>query len=100
MTIDQLTPLTVDVIEKHTRSVKCGGRDRVRYRNNCPHCEHRDDFAFHDVRDRKLLVLIGGGVVAILIALARWKCRRCGHSFTDYPFFRSPPSPVRNSVAA
>lgn len=74
-------------IKQHNDQVRRFGRDRVCYRSCCANCT-KSDFAPHDLRRRKMRWIKGNQVVYEEIWLARWRCRECGLSFTDYPDFR------------
>lgn len=77
-----------DEIKKHNAAVRRNSRERVRYRKVCAVCEEGEVFAPHELRSRWLRYLVGNQVECVRVWLARWKCCRCGRSFTDHPDFR------------
>ena len=74
-------------IKEHNERVRRIGRNRACYRSGCANCK-KTDFAPHDLRRRELRWMAGNQVASEVIWLARWRCRECGRSFTDYPDFR------------
>ena len=75
-------------IKRHNHDVSQGPNQRVCYQNVCTACRKSGPFAPHQVRARNLRYIVQNTVVCARIWLARWKCRNCGKTFTDYPFFR------------
>jgi hypothetical protein len=41
------------------------------------------------LRRRGLRLVVEHTVLCMTIWLARWRCRKCRHVFTDYPSFRT-----------
>jgi len=58
--------------------------------SSCPRCGERASFKLHDRRRRTYLVVLERLVRTVLSLLARWKCERCGETFTLYPSFALP----------
>ena len=77
-----------DEIKKHNAAVRRNSRDRICYRKACAVCEEGEVFAPHELRSRWLRYFVGNRVRCERIWLARWRCCRCGRSFTDHPDFR------------
>ncbi len=75
-------------IKRHDAAVGRNSRDRVRYRTVCAACGKNAAFAPHELRKRGLRYITAGRVVVVMILLARWRCRHCQRTFTDYPPFR------------
>ena len=75
-------------IKQHDAAVRKNPRDRVCYRTVCAGCGKKAPFAPHGLRKRSLRYIVANSVVCTVIWLARWRCRRCGRTFTDYPDFR------------
>ncbi len=61
---------------------------------NLPECSrcHSDSqsFKFHAYRERRFLIIIKMIVEAVFCALVRFRCSRCGKTFTSYPDFAMP----------
>ena len=76
-------------IKEHEAGVQKNPRDRVCYRTVCAGCDKKAPFAPHGLRKRTLRYIVRNSVVCNVIWLARWRCRRCGRTFTDHPDFRS-----------
>lgn len=57
---------------------------------SCPRCGKRSSFKLHDRRERTYLVRLERLVKTVLSLLSRWKCVRCGETFTLYPDFALP----------
>ena len=74
-------------IKEHDASVGRNSRDRICYRTVCAACGKDAPFAPHDLRKRSLRYIVVGQVVVVLILLARWRCRHCRRTFSDYPPF-------------
>lgn len=89
MSIDQPVSQTVSEVQQHNRAVVQRGTARACYRKFCARCQEEGPFSPHDVRSRGLRVVINQMVVSMTVWLARWRCRRCRHVFTDYPDFRT-----------
>lgn len=88
-------------VDEHNAKVRKRGPDRACYVECCARCEaSRDDFGPHDVRSRGLRIVLGNAVLFVTVWLARWRCRKCGHRFTDYPDFRTPLQAIRRLVVA
>ena len=98
--IEQATPPIVSEIEQHNRAVRQPGATRACYREFCARCEAPGPFSPHDLRERGLRVVVNLVVVCLTVWLARWRCRKCRHVFTDYPDFRTPVQALRLSDAA
>ena len=79
---------TQNAIKQHHATVQQNSRDRLCYRTVCAACGKNAPFAPHQVRARNLRYFVENQVVCVVIWLARWRCRRCGRTFTDYPPFR------------
>lgn len=75
-------------IKQHDAAVRRNSRDRVCYRTVCAACGKNAPFAPHELRTRSLRYIVANEVVCVTIRLARWRCRHCGRTFTDYPDFR------------
>ena len=75
-------------IKQHDTDVRKNSRDRVCYRTVCAGCGKNAPFAPHGLRRRTLRYIVENSVVCVVIYLARWRCRRCGRTFTDHPDFR------------
>ena len=76
-------------IKEHQAGVQKNPRDRVCYRRVCAGCDKKAPFAPHGLRKRTLRYIVRNSVVCSVIWLARWRCRRCGRTFTDHPDFRT-----------
>lgn len=72
-------------IEKHQEAISLN----VRYRKRCLRCDATQGFKKHELRRRKLRVIVSLTVQVLSIVLVRWKCQRCGLVFTDSPDFRT-----------
>jgi len=81
-------PDLANEINQHNASVRRNSRDRVCYQTVCTACGKDAPFAAHELRRRSLRYFVANEVVCVMIWLARWRCRRCGRRFTDYPDFR------------
>jgi hypothetical protein len=61
---------------------------------NLPECSrcHSDSqsFKFHAYRERRFLIIIKMLVEAVFCALVRFRCSKCGKTFTSYPDFVIP----------
>ncbi len=80
-----------DLIKQHNALVRTNSKDRWCYREVCANCESNDEkdpFAPHELRRRSLRYVVANSVHCVVIWLARWRCRNCGKTFTDYPDFR------------
>lgn len=88
--IDQTTRATEVQVEQHNQSVRRRGSERACYRKCCARCHSPAPFAPHEVRPRGLRVIVNRTVIVLTVWLARWRCRKCRHQFTDYPDFRTP----------
>ena len=80
------------LIKEHNARVRRVSENRWRYRTTCANCENnaeQNQFAPHELRRRTLRYPRATEVVCAEIWLARWKCRQCGRTFTDYPDFRT-----------
>ena len=84
-------------IKEHNGRVRRIGRNRACYRSGCANCGEKD-FAPHDLGRRPLRWMEGNEVVSELIWLARWRCRNCRRSFTDYPDFRPAVQALRRPL--
>ena len=56
----------------------------------CPRCREPASFKLHERRRRTYLVVVERLVKTVLSLLTRWKCERCGETFTLYPAFALP----------
>jgi len=57
----------------------------------CPRCNSDSkSFKFHAYRERRFLVIIKMLVEAVFCALIRFRCSKCGKTFTSYPDFVIP----------
>jgi hypothetical protein len=57
----------------------------------CPRCQQKPPFfKRHDVRQRKLRIIVERLILSVLLLLVRRKCPQCGKTFTDYPPFAWP----------
>ena len=54
--------------------------------------------AYHEKRYRKLLHNVETGGVFKRAKSVKWKCRNCGRTFTDYPFFRLAVQAIRHTL--
>jgi ribosomal protein S27AE len=77
-----------DLIKQHNELVRRNSRDRHRYRESCADCGEDSSLAPHELRRRTLRYVVANSVQSVVIWLARWRCRGCGRTFTDYPTFR------------
>jgi len=100
MSIDLSKTEAVAQVDEHNASVRKRGSDRACYVESCARCHASDSFRPHDVRRRGLRFILPHGVLVIIVWLARWQCRKCGHRFTDYPDFRTPVQALRRPVVA
>jgi len=66
------------------------GSERVGYRKFCARCDAPGPFAPHDARRRGLRAIVEQSVVVLTLWIARWRCRKCRHVFTDTPPFVLP----------
>ena len=87
-------------VRQHNQGVQCAGADRTCYAKLCARCEAKDDFVPHDVRPRKLRMVLENAVLCMTVWLARWRCRRCRYVFTDYPDFRTPLQAICRLIVA
>lgn len=79
------TPSSIsEALEKHRQAIDA----KTRYRNRCNRCKANGGFTRHELRRRKVRVIVELAVHVISIVVARWRCSRCGHKFTDLPDFR------------
>ncbi len=90
MSIDLAKSEAEAEVREHNQSVQRAGADRRCYAESCARCEAKDDFGPHDVRPRKLRIVLKNAVLCVSVWLARWRCRKCRYVFTDYPDFRTP----------
>jgi hypothetical protein len=90
MPIELCVSTTPKEVEDHNRAVCRRGPDRAWHRQSCARCDNPGPFAPHDLRRRGLRLIVNHMVLVVTTWLARWKCRKCGHVFTDYPDFRTP----------
>ncbi len=58
--------------------------------SSCPRCGEPASFKLHERRRRTYLVVVERFVKTVLSLLTRWKCERCGETFTLYPSFALP----------
>jgi len=86
MSIELPRHTTVEEVEKHNERCRS---DYARYREMCGRCGHRGGFKRHDLRPRGLRLIVEHTVLCMTIWLARWRCWKCRHVFTDYPDFRT-----------
>ena len=88
----KITILNIDhleaLIKRHNELVRTNSRDRHRYRESCAGCGEDAALAPHELRRRTLRYAAANSVLCVVIWLARWRCRSCGRTFTDYPHFR------------
>ncbi|MDH3769941.1 MAG: hypothetical protein OET79_03000 [Nitrospirota bacterium] len=77
-----------DLIKRHNELVRTNSQDRHRYRESCAGCGEDASLAPHELRRRTLRYVVANSVLSVVIWLARWRCRSCGRTFTDYPDFR------------
>jgi hypothetical protein len=80
------SPSVLEAVEQHQKAVSCGRR----YRNQCRRCEANGGFVRHELRRRQVRLIVLLTVQVLWIVVARWKCSRCGHRFTDLPDFLLP----------
>lgn len=64
-------------------------------RESCARCSARGPFARHELRRRKLRVIVDTVVQVLSIVIARYRCGNCRYVFTDYPDFRTPLQAIR-----
>ena len=83
------SPTTVSEVEEHNRVVRRQSDDRACYRKFCSRCQQPGPFSPHELRRRGLRLVVEHTVLGLMIWLARWRCRKCRHVFTDYPDFRT-----------
>ena len=86
------------LIKRHNDLVRRNSRDRHRYRKSCIGCGEDTPLAPHELRRRTLRYVVANSVLCVVIWLARWRCRNCGRSFTDYPDFRFALQTLRRAV--
>ena len=78
----------LEEIKRYTRAVQ---RKEVQCDLSCcPRCREPASFTLHERRRRTYLVVVERLVKRVLSLLARWKCGRCGETFTLYPSFALP----------
>ena len=77
-------------INEHCKALERRGSERRCYRLCCAGCNAAGPFAPHDVRKRRLRVIVASQVLVFWILIGRWRCQKCRHVFTDYPDFRTP----------
>ena len=86
------TPSPVlEALNQHRQAVSKG----TRYRNRCGRCEANGGFTRHELRRRGVRVIVDLTVQVCSIVVARWRCSRCGHVFTDLPDFPAALPAVR-----
>jgi hypothetical protein len=91
------SPSILDAIAKHQEAIF----QNVRYRKRCLRCDATEGFKKHELRRRKIRVILSLTVQVLSIVLVRWKCLRCGLVFTDWPDFRTPvPTLCQHEPAA
>ena len=78
---------SIDAYEAAVRAGHCG-------QETCARCES-GRFARHELRRRKLRVIVDGTVRILSLVIARWRCCHCRYVFTDYPDFRTPLQAIR-----
>jgi len=76
-----------ELIKGHNDAVRTFSESRVRYRTVCAACG-KNSFTPHELRRRTLRYVVDNLVESVAIWLARWRCKNCDRSFTDYPPFR------------
>ncbi len=58
---------------------------------DCPRCHYDSHFfQFHAYRDRRFLIIAKMLVEAVFCVLVRFRCPKCGKTFTSYPNFAIP----------
>jgi len=85
-----------EALNQHRQAIA----NRARYRNRCGRCEANGGFTRHDLRRRLVRVIVDRTVQVVRIVVARWRCSRCGHVFTDLPDFPGATSAVRQHQPA
>ena len=73
-------------IERHQHAIS----HNERYRKRCLRCDATQGFAKHELRRRKVRVIVALTVQVVSVVVIRWKCTRCRYVFTDLPDFRTP----------
>ena len=86
----------LEALNQHRQTIA----KRARYRNRCGRCEANGGFTRHDLRQRRVRVIVDRTVQVCRIVVARWRCSRCGHVFTDLPDFPAALSAVRQRQPA
>jgi hypothetical protein len=81
----------LQVLEQHQQAVRQGRR----YYNCCSRCEATGGFTRHELRRRKVRVIVDLTVEVCSIVVARWRCSRCECVFTDLPDFPAALSALR-----
>lgn len=89
-------PSVAEALNQHRRAVAKG----TRYRNRCGRCEANGGFTRHDLRRRQVRVIVDRTVQVCSIVVARWRCSRCRHVFTDLPDFPVALSALRQRQPA
>ncbi len=90
MNIVQFALTTEREVEEHNQAVMRRGAERRCSLERCARCGSEKPFAPHDLRRRGLRLVVNHVVLCMNVWLARWRCRKCRHVFTDYPDFRTP----------
>jgi len=86
----------LEALNQHRQAIA----KRVRYRNRCGRCEANGGFTRHDLRRRWVRVIVDRTVQVYRIVVARWRCSRCGHVFTDLPDFPAALPAIRQRQPA
>lgn len=77
------TSSILSVLDQHREAISKG----VRYRNRCTRCEATSGFTRHELRRRRVRVIVDLAVQVFAIVIIRWRCSRCRHVFSDLPDF-------------
>ena len=85
-----------EALDRHQQAVDA----KRRYRNRCSRCEANGGFTRHELRRRKVRVIVDLTVQVSSIVIARWKCSLCGYVFTDLPGFPAALSALRQHKPA
>ncbi len=79
----------LETINKYTESIVDG--DYHPPATNCIHCHKKPEkYKLQDRRKRKLRFVAKDVVKVVITLLLRWKCPKCGATFTQYPPFILP----------
>lgn len=83
-------PIQVEIsIQRHTDSITSGNIPKPK--ECCPRCFSKPKkFKLHECRKRTFRYITGNLVKVLITFLPRWKCAKCGKTYTSYPAFAAP----------